>query len=106
MNLQKILPDLIKEVVKQTLESIMMAEREVFIKEHGGTKNGFYERNLDTTLGNLENLKIPRDREGKFRTKLIELYKRRDINLEDLILGVFASGMSVRSVVQALESVF
>ena len=58
MRLQKILPDIIKEVVKQTLESIMVAKREVFIKEHGGTKNGFYERSLDTTLGKLENLKV------------------------------------------------
>jgi len=106
MELQKILPDLVKEVVKQTLESIMTAEREVFLKEHGGTKNGFYVRNLDTALGKLKNLKIPRDREGRFKTKLIEPYKRRDINLEDLILGMFASGMSARAVAQALESVF
>jgi len=106
MELQRILPDLIKEVVKQTLESIMVAEREVFIKEYGGTKNGFYVRNLDTVLGKLKNLKIPRDREGRFKTKLIEPYKRRDINLEDLILGMFASGMSARAVAQTLESIF
>ena len=106
MKLQKILPDIIKEVVKQTLESIIVAEREVFLKENGGTKNGFYVRNLDTVIGKLENLRVPRDREGKFRTKLIEPYRRRDINLEDLILGMFASGMSARAVAQALESAF
>jgi len=106
MELRKILPDLVKEVVKQTLESIMTAEREVFLKENGETKNGFYVRNLDTAIGKLKNLKIPRDREGRFKTKLIEPYKRRDINLEDLILGMFASGMSARAVAQALESVF
>ncbi len=44
----------------------MTAEREVFIKQHGGIKNGFYIRNLDTLFGKLEELKIPRDREGKF----------------------------------------
>ena len=98
MELQRILPDIIKEVVKQTLRSVMTAEREVFLKKHGGMKNGFYERNLDTTIGKLEDLKIPRDREGNFRTKLIELYRRRDVSLEELILGMFASGMSVRSV--------
>ncbi len=84
----------------------MVAEREVFIKEHGGTKSGFYARNLDTVLGKLKNLKIPRDREGKFRTKLIEPYKRKEINLEDLILGMFASDISARTVAQALESIF
>jgi len=104
--LKSILPDLIKEVVTQTLSAIMLAEREVFVKEHGGTRNGFYERSLDTTTGRLENLRIPGDREGRFRTKLIEPYKRRDINLEDLILGMFASGMSTRSVAQVLESIF
>jgi len=72
MKLQGILPDLTREVVKQTIEPIMVAEREVFLKEHGGTKNGFYLRNLDTTLDRLENLKIPGDREGRFRTGLIE----------------------------------
>ena len=69
-------------------------------------KNGFYERNLDTTIGELEDLKIPRDREGNFRTKLIEPYRRRDVSLEELMLGMFASGMSARSVAQALESIF
>ena len=84
----------------------MVAEREMFIKEHGGTRNGFFMRNLDTTLGKLENLKVPRDREGKFKTKLIEPYKRRYLSFEDLILGMFASRMSARSVAQALESIF
>ena len=84
----------------------MVAEREVFIKEHGGTKNGFDVRNLDTVLGELKNLKIPKDREGRFKTKLIEPHKRRDINFEDLILGVFSSGISARAVAQALESIF
>jgi putative transposase len=106
MELSVILPNLVREVVKQTLESIMVAERDVFVKEHEGTKNGFYTRNLDTTIGKLENLRIPRDREGNFKTKLIEPYKRRDINLEDLILGMFASGMSTRAVAKALESIF
>ncbi|WP_022847424.1 MULTISPECIES: hypothetical protein [unclassified Desulfurobacterium] len=41
MKLQKILPDIIKEVVKQTLEFIMTVERKVFLKEHGGTKTAF-----------------------------------------------------------------
>jgi putative transposase len=35
----------------------MTAERKVFIKKHGGTKNGFYVRNLDTALGKLKTLK-------------------------------------------------
>nr|WP_274542979.1 hypothetical protein [Phorcysia thermohydrogeniphila] len=33
MELQKILPDLVKEVVKQTLELIVTVEREVFLNK-------------------------------------------------------------------------
>lgn len=65
MNTQQILqslPEVIKEVVKQTLEVVMIAEREAFIKEEGGTKNGFYTRNLDTVLGSLKKLRLPRNR--------------------------------------------
>ena len=74
MELQKILPDSIREVVKQTLESIMIAEREVYLKEHGGTKNGFYVRNLDTVVGKLKNLKIPRD--GGCQEKCVSTHHR------------------------------
>ncbi|MBO8143610.1 MAG: transposase [Thermodesulfobacterium sp.] len=84
----------------------MIAEREVFLKENGGIKNGFYTRNFDTLLGKLEDLKIPRDREGNFKTKLIEPYKRRDISLDELIFGMFARGMSARAIAQTLEVIF
>lgn len=36
IKLKSILPDLIKELITQTLSSIMLAERDVFVKEHGG----------------------------------------------------------------------
>ncbi|MDQ7032877.1 MAG: IS256 family transposase [Desulfonauticus sp.] len=49
---------------------------------------------------------MPRDREGNFRTKLIEPYKRRDISLEDLVMGTFANGMSAGSVASTLEAIF
>ncbi len=62
MELQKVLPDIIKEVVKQTFEAIMIAESKAFIKENNGTKNGFYTRNLDTSIGKLKELRIPRDK--------------------------------------------
>ena len=84
----------------------MIAEREVFLKGNGGIKNGFYTRNFNTLLGKLEDLKIPRDREGNFKTKLIESYKRRNISLDELIFGIFARGMSARAIAQIFEVIF
>ncbi|MDF2954156.1 MAG: Transposase, partial [Thermodesulfobacterium sp.] len=109
MELTKILlnlPKIIKEVIKRTLKIIMIAEREVFLKGNGGIKNGFYTRNFNTLLGKLEDLKIPRDREENFKTKLIESYKRRNISLDELIFGIFARGMSARAIAQTFEIIF
>jgi len=44
----------------------MNTERDVFIDEHGGIKNGYYERTMKTKFGEIEDLNVPRDREGKF----------------------------------------
>jgi len=49
-----ILPEILREMAKMALEAVMQAEREVFLAEHGGTKNGHCTRNLDTSLGRLE----------------------------------------------------
>jgi len=55
-------------------------------KEKEEINNGFYTRNFDTLLEKFEDLKIPRDREGNFKTKLIEPYKRRDTSLDEMFL--------------------
>ena len=41
----------VREAVKQALETVMELEREVFLAEWGGKKNGYYERGLVTKHG-------------------------------------------------------
>ena len=57
----------IKKVVKEELERIMGIERDVFLEQSNGTKNGHYGRVLRTKCGNIDDLKVPRDREGTFK---------------------------------------
>jgi putative transposase len=75
--------------VKETLETIMNKERDIFIENNNGTRNGRYKRTLNTKLGFIDNLKVPRDREGNFRTMVFEPY-RRSIDIEDLILAFYS----------------
>ena len=98
MNLQDIISQIAKEVVKELMETIMLAEREVFTRENSTSKNGFYERSLKTLFGNIENMKIPRERSGEFRTQLFEPYKRSDITLEEFIFSMLGNGMSTRGI--------
>ena len=63
-----------RNAVKEYLENLMKTERDVFIDEHGGIKNGYYERTMKTKFGEIEDLNVPRDREGRFRTALFDPY--------------------------------
>ena len=48
--------------MKETLETIMNTEREIFIERNDGTKNGAYTRTLNTKYGFIDDLKVPVDR--------------------------------------------
>ena len=61
-----------RKAVKEYLETLMRTERREFLEENPGSGNGFYQRDLKTKLGSIENLQIPRDREGNFRTAVFE----------------------------------
>lgn len=66
-------------------------------------RNGSYRRDLDTTVGRLEGLPIPRTRQG-FRTNLFERYHRRQADLDALIGEMFIAGASTTQVGKLVET--
>jgi putative transposase len=97
--------------VKAFLEEALRAECDMFLGfdpyERGigraDSRNGYYERDLESVFGLLEDLRIPRTRKGKFRTKLIEKYQRRQKQVAILIREMFVWGVSTRRVGEVLE---
>jgi putative transposase len=63
-----------------------------------GERNGHYQRNLLTPAGKIERLEVPRDREGEFVTEVFERYKRMTGDVEEAILEMYLSGISVRKI--------
>jgi putative transposase len=63
-----------------------------------GERNGYYQRNLVTPAGKIERLEAPRDREGAFVTEVFERYKRMTGDVEEAILEMYLSGISVRKI--------
>lgn len=61
--LRMILEEEMRERLKELLEEVAYLEREAFCEEQDGKKNGFYERSLETPLGTIVDLSIPRDSE-------------------------------------------
>ena len=74
----------IRAAVQVVMEEIMRDELTQFVgaqwgestPDRNGYRNGSYRRDLATTSGQIQNLQVPRDREGKFHTQLFDRYSR------------------------------
>lgn len=102
---------LLGEVVKAVLERGL----EVELSEHVGyergdadaslfpnSRNGSFGKTVATEVGDVE-LNIPRDRLGTFVPQLIPKGVRRVGGLPDMIVSLYAGGMTVRDIAHHLE---
>lgn len=96
----------LKELIKTLMEKLMLEERELYLAKHPTKGNGYYTRDLLTQYGILEDLKVPRVREGDFHPKLIPYRKRVSLDLPEAILALYATGASTRDISRFLESMY
>jgi transposase-like protein len=92
----------VKAVLEEVLQDEMTQHLEAGYREltptRRGERNGYYQRNLVTPVGKIERLEVPRDREGEFVTEVFERYKRMTGDVEEAILEMYLSGISVRKI--------
>jgi transposase-like protein len=92
----------VKAVLEEVLEEEMTQHIGAGYREltptRRGERNGNCRRNLLTPAGKIERLEVPRDREGEFVTELFERYKRMTGDLEEAVLEMYLSGISVRKI--------
>ena len=67
----------LNELVRDVLERLMREEREIYVEQHLTKANGYYTRDLLTLVGPLEDLKVPRVREGNFHPRILPTELRR-----------------------------
>jgi putative transposase len=98
----------VKAVLEEILEEEMAEHLEAGYREltptRRGERNGHYQRNLLTPTGKIERLEVPRDREGEFVTEVFERYKRMTGDVEEAILEMYLSGISVRKIAGVTEA--
>jgi transposase-like protein len=102
----------VRRGVKAVLEEVLQEEMTQHLKAgyreltptRRGERNGYYQRNLVTPAGKIERLEVPRDREGEFVTELFERYKRMTGDVEEAILEMYLSGISVRKIAGVTEA--
>jgi len=92
----------VKVVLEEVLQEEMTQHLEAGYREltptRRGERNGYYQRNLVTPAGKIERLEVLRDREGEFVTEVFERYKRMTGDVEEAILEMYLSGISVRKI--------
>jgi len=98
----------VKAVLEEVLQEEMTQHLEAGYREltptRRGERNGHYQRNLVTPAGKIERLEVPRDREGEFVTELFERYKRMTGDVEEAVLEMYLSGISVRKIAGVTEA--
>jgi putative transposase len=102
--------DLLLELMRTALEEVLEAEMtEQLCASPGersdgrlGYRAGYYHRNLITRIGKLE-LRIPRDREGRFSTELFDRYQRSEKALVSALAEMYVQGVSTRKVKKITE---
>jgi putative transposase len=97
--------DLVKAIVTATLQQTLEAEMdEALCAEKSertpnrvGYRSGHYGRTLVTRVEKIE-LRVPQDREGRFRTEVFERYQRSEKALVTAMMEMYLQGVSTRKV--------
>lgn len=94
----------VKRSIKISLERALVLEQSVQVgcgsyersDDRQGYRNGSYARDLLTSYGWIEGLVVPRVREGGFEFKVLERYRRRQRQVDCILLEGFLLGHSTR----------
>jgi putative transposase len=68
-------------------------------------RNGYYRRSLDTSLGSIEDIAVPRSRSSLYKPSVFKRYARRQDAVNQIVCNVFLRGVSTRDVAGALKPV-
>jgi putative transposase len=98
----------VKGLTKRHLERALLWEQRLRVgcrrykrsKRGQGYRNGSYVRDLLSSYGWIEGLKVPRIREGGIAFELLERYRRRQRQVDVLLLEAFLYGHSTRKTVR------
>lgn len=103
--IQQHLGELVRGTVEETLNKLLDAEADQlcnaarYERTEGrkDTRAGHYSRKLQTKAGEV-NLNVPKLRQQKFETAIIERYRRRESSVEEALIEMYLAGVSVRRV--------
>ncbi|HLH04160.1 MAG TPA: IS256 family transposase [Bryobacteraceae bacterium] len=102
--------DLLQTIVQATVQQVLEAEMDEALQagkwerteNRLGQRSGHYSRMLVTRVGKIA-LRVPQDRQGRFRTEVFERYQRSEKALVAAMMEMYLQGVSTRKVKAVTE---
>jgi transposase-like protein len=99
---RRLLEKIVQEVLEGEMDETLGAEKSERTGSRQGYRSGYYGRTLTTRVGKLE-LRVPQDRQGRFRTEVFERYQRSEKALVGTLAEMYVQGVSTRKVKEVTE---
>lgn len=102
-----LLPGMIKQAVEAALHAEMTdhlgyEKHDAVGRGSGNSRNGTTPKTVQTTAGPVP-LDVPRDRDGSFEPVTVPKGTRRLTDFDDMIISLFAKGMTTRDIAEHLQ---
>ena len=104
-----------QDLFKQGVEAMLQAELDEHLgyekyssqgHHSGNSRNGASHKKLKSeSLGDMV-LNIPRDRNASFEPKLVPKHQRMSEKVEEVIIGLYARGMSTRDIEEQIKDIY
>ena len=95
--LRPLLREIVQQVLEAEMDEVIGARKSERTGERVGYRSGYYDRTLISRVGKLE-LRVPQDRQGRFRTEVFERYQRSEKALVGAMAEMYVQGVSTRKV--------
>ena len=95
--LRTVVEEVMQQVLEAEMDEALGAEKGERTPNRQGYRSGHYPRTLITRVGKLE-LRVPQDRQGRFRTEVFERYQRSEKALVGALAEMYIQGVSTRKV--------
>ena len=97
----------VKGLLEQALECELLEQLQVAWyhrdPDRVDWRNGHRTRSLQTRLGLIKDLRVPRSRKGTYQSKILPQYDRYESSVERLVRETFLAGVSTRRVGEVME---
>jgi transposase-like protein len=93
-----------EEIMREELTQFVGAQWGECSPERKGYRNGSYTRDLATASGQIQDLKVPRDRAGAFHSQLFDRYSRYEEQVAEGLTQMFVSGTSTHKVGEVAQT--